>query len=221
MQLRGPIFSELFLFALDIYKSGHAVLIYFFFTFVVLQKAMEVVVAEEKKKIFRARKTMKMSDRLQLESLHSTLLTSASSLSSPSPPPLMNGTHKDDGQKAADKEQNNISGSNSPNATSPVSQTPVSSPVPFLSLNLSPSPPGSQSPKDQEVTSPRTPAQSAFFDCNKAENEDSSPALLDESSSSTQPKKDTTGAPLDEEEQVNVKKFIRNSLSVIEDHLNV
>ncbi|XP_024145613.1 activating transcription factor 7-interacting protein 1 [Oryzias melastigma] len=162
---------------------------------------MEVVVAEEKKKIFRARKTMKMSDRLQLESLHSTLLTSASSLSSPSPPPLMNGTHKDDGQKAADKEQNNISGSNSPNATSPVSQTPVSSPVPFLSLNLSPSPPGSQSPKDQEVTSPRTPAQSAFFDCNKAENEDSSPALLDESSSSTQPKKDTTGAPLDEEEQ--------------------
>uniref|UniRef100_A0A3B5AC51 Activating transcription factor 7 interacting protein n=1 Tax=Stegastes partitus TaxID=144197 RepID=A0A3B5AC51_9TELE len=38
---------------------------------------MEVVVTEEKKKIFRARKTMKISDRQQLETLHSTLLTSA------------------------------------------------------------------------------------------------------------------------------------------------
>ncbi|XP_049427191.1 activating transcription factor 7-interacting protein 1 isoform X2 [Epinephelus fuscoguttatus] len=38
---------------------------------------MEIVVTEEKKKIFRARKTMKISDRQQLESLHSTLLTAA------------------------------------------------------------------------------------------------------------------------------------------------
>uniref|UniRef100_A0A3Q1FVZ2 Activating transcription factor 7 interacting protein n=1 Tax=Acanthochromis polyacanthus TaxID=80966 RepID=A0A3Q1FVZ2_9TELE len=38
---------------------------------------MEVVVTEEKKKIFRARKTMKISDRQQLETLHSTLLTAA------------------------------------------------------------------------------------------------------------------------------------------------
>ncbi|XP_026215427.1 activating transcription factor 7-interacting protein 1 isoform X2 [Anabas testudineus] len=38
---------------------------------------MEVVVTEEKKKIFRAKKTMKISDRQQLESLHSTLLTAA------------------------------------------------------------------------------------------------------------------------------------------------
>ncbi|XP_028998148.1 activating transcription factor 7-interacting protein 1 isoform X2 [Betta splendens] len=38
---------------------------------------MEVVVTEEKKKIFRAKKTMKISDRQQLESLHSTLLTTA------------------------------------------------------------------------------------------------------------------------------------------------
>uniref|UniRef100_A0AAQ5YAS2 Fibronectin type-III domain-containing protein n=1 Tax=Amphiprion ocellaris TaxID=80972 RepID=A0AAQ5YAS2_AMPOC len=38
---------------------------------------MEVVVTEEKKKIFRARKTMKISDRQQLETLHSTLLTTA------------------------------------------------------------------------------------------------------------------------------------------------
>ncbi|XP_061572839.1 activating transcription factor 7-interacting protein 1 isoform X2 [Cololabis saira] len=59
---------------------------------------MEVVVTEEKKKIFRARKTMKISDRLQLDSLHTTLLT-APSLSNPSPPPLVNGTHKEDGQK--------------------------------------------------------------------------------------------------------------------------
>ncbi|TKS68065.1 Activating transcription factor 7-interacting protein 1 [Collichthys lucidus] len=36
---------------------------------------MEVVMTEEKKKIFRARKTMKLSDRGQLESLHGTLLT--------------------------------------------------------------------------------------------------------------------------------------------------
>uniref|UniRef100_H3BZM1 Activating transcription factor 7 interacting protein n=1 Tax=Tetraodon nigroviridis TaxID=99883 RepID=H3BZM1_TETNG len=47
---------------------------------------MEVVVPEEKKKIFRARKTMKVSDRRQLESLHSTLLTS-SQVSSDTPGP--------------------------------------------------------------------------------------------------------------------------------------
>lgn len=180
---------------------------------------MEVVVAEEKKKIFRARKTMKMSDRLQLESLHSTLLTSASSLPSPSPPPLMNGTHKEDGEKVDDKEQNNISRANSPNATSPNSQTPGNSPAPFLSLNLSPSPGSSQSPKEQEVTSPRSPVQSAFFDDIKAESEakDFSPGLLNESSvpSSTQPKKDTTETPLDEKKQVNVKKLTQNSLGII------
>ncbi|MEQ2184306.1 hypothetical protein GOODEAATRI_006459 [Goodea atripinnis] len=42
---------------------------------------------------------MKISDRLQLENLHSTLMNSAPGLSNPSPPPLVNGTHKDDGQK--------------------------------------------------------------------------------------------------------------------------
>ncbi|TKS68083.1 Activating transcription factor 7-interacting protein 1 [Collichthys lucidus] len=75
---------------------------------------MEVVMTEEKKKIFRARKTMKLSDRGQLESLHGTLLTATPGLSES--PPLMNGTHKEDGQKGGDKEQNN-SDSNSPRTT--------------------------------------------------------------------------------------------------------
>lgn len=125
---------------------------------------MEVVVAEEKKKIFRARKTMKISDRQQLETLHTTLLTSTPGLSNPSPPPLMNGTHKEDGQKVGDKEQNNISDSNSPHATSPAS------PTPFLSLNLSPSPASSQSPKEKEDTpSPTSPFHSLNFELKKME----------------------------------------------------
>lgn len=133
---------------------------------------MEVVVTEEKKKIFRARKTMKISDRLQLESLHNTLLTTGPSLSNPSPPPLVNGTHKDDGQKVADKDQNIISDSNSPNANSPASQTSLSSPAPFLSLNLSPSP-SSQSPKEpEETTSPSSPFHSVFFDLKKMEDDE-------------------------------------------------
>ncbi|XP_062243651.1 activating transcription factor 7-interacting protein 1 isoform X1 [Platichthys flesus] len=130
---------------------------------------MEVVVTEEKKKIFRARKTMKISDRQQLESLHSTLLSAAPGLSNPSPPPLMNGTHKEDGQKVGDKEQNNISDSNSPNATSPAS------PAPFLSLNLSPSPGSSQSPttKDETpATSPTSPFHSLNFELKQMEDKE-------------------------------------------------
>nr|XP_019939752.1 PREDICTED: activating transcription factor 7-interacting protein 1-like isoform X1 [Paralichthys olivaceus]XP_019939753.1 PREDICTED: activating transcription factor 7-interacting protein 1-like isoform X1 [Paralichthys olivaceus]XP_019939754.1 PREDICTED: activating transcription factor 7-interacting protein 1-like isoform X1 [Paralichthys olivaceus]XP_019939755.1 PREDICTED: activating transcription factor 7-interacting protein 1-like isoform X1 [Paralichthys olivaceus] len=143
---------------------------------------MEVVVTEEKKKIFRARKTMKISDRQQLESLHSTLLTAAPGLSNPSPPPLMNGTHKEDGQKAGDKEQNNISDSNSPHAASPAS------PVPFLSLNLSPSPGSSQSPKTKDetpTTSPTSPFHSLNFELKKMEDKEEekkgslSPSLSD------------------------------------------
>ncbi|XP_026158718.1 activating transcription factor 7-interacting protein 1 isoform X2 [Mastacembelus armatus] len=128
---------------------------------------MEVVVTEEKKKIFRARKTMKISDRQQLESLHSTLLTAAPGLSGPSPPPLMNGTHKEDGQKLGDKEQNNISDSNSPHAASPAS------PAPYLSLNLSPSPSSSQSPKakDETLTSPTSPFHSLNSELKKMEEE--------------------------------------------------
>lgn len=145
---------------------------------------MEVVVAEEKKKIFRARKTMKMSDRLQLESLHSTLLT-APGLSNPSPPPLVNGTHKEDGQKEADKEQNNTSDQNSPHTVSPSTPTPTNSPAPFLSLNLSPSTASSQSPNHQEETSsPTSPFHSEFPDVKKTkevEKKSSSPPPSDES----------------------------------------
>ncbi|XP_029909072.1 activating transcription factor 7-interacting protein 1 [Myripristis murdjan] len=134
---------------------------------------MEVVVAEEKKKIFRARKTMKISDRQQLETLHNTLLTGPPSLSNPSPPPLLNGTHKDDGQKVADKEQNNTLDSNSPRAASPVSPASRGSPIPSLSLNLSPSPSSSQSPKpkDETPTSPISPFHSLNFELKKMEEE--------------------------------------------------
>ncbi|XP_068448051.1 activating transcription factor 7-interacting protein 1 [Clinocottus analis] len=130
---------------------------------------MEVVVTEEKKKIFRARKTMKISDRQQLDSLHGGLLTAgpgmsnASSSSSPPPPPLVNGMHKEDGPKAADRDQNNASDSNSSQATSPAS------PAPFLSLNLSPSPASSQSPKekDENPTTPTSPFHSLNFELKK------------------------------------------------------
>ncbi|XP_034045003.1 activating transcription factor 7-interacting protein 1 isoform X2 [Thalassophryne amazonica] len=129
---------------------------------------MEVVAAEEKKKIFRARKTMKISDRQQLESLHNTLLTS------PSPPLLLNGTHKDDGQKMSDKDLNNILESKSPQAESPVSPSSRSSPAPFLSLNLSPSSASSQSPKEKEETaaSPVSPFHSLNFELKKMEEDE-------------------------------------------------
>uniref|UniRef100_A0A3Q4B0Q0 Fibronectin type-III domain-containing protein n=1 Tax=Mola mola TaxID=94237 RepID=A0A3Q4B0Q0_MOLML len=132
---------------------------------------MEVVVTEEKK-IFRARKTMKISDRQQLESLHSTLLTTSPSLADTSPPPLMNGTHKEDGQKVGEKEQNNVSDSNSPRTTSPASQISLSSPAPFLSLNLSPSPVPSQSPKSKDETSPTSPFHSLNFELKKMQGEE-------------------------------------------------
>ncbi|XP_068607215.1 activating transcription factor 7-interacting protein 1 [Brachionichthys hirsutus] len=128
---------------------------------------MEVAVTEEKKKIFRARKTMKISDRQQLDSLHSTLLTAAPGLSDTSPSPLMNGTHKADGPKVVDKEQNNISDSNSSGAPSPASPTSLSSPAPFLSLNLSPSSTSSQSPKAKEQNSPTSPFHSLNFELKK------------------------------------------------------
>ncbi|XP_034543030.1 activating transcription factor 7-interacting protein 1 isoform X5 [Notolabrus celidotus] len=134
---------------------------------------MEVVVTEEKKKIFRARKTMKISDRQQLESLHNTSLTATPGLSERSSPPLMNGTHKEDGPKVEDKEQNNVSDSNSPPAASPASPTSLSSPAPFLSLNLSPSPASSQSPtsKDDAPSTPTSPFHSLNFELKKMEEE--------------------------------------------------
>ncbi|XP_077425858.1 activating transcription factor 7-interacting protein 1 isoform X2 [Vanacampus margaritifer] len=137
---------------------------------------MEVVVTEEKKKIFRARKTMKISDRQQLESLHGTLLTAASSSEPSPPPPLMNGSHREDGQK--DAEQNSHQDSNSPIATSPASMTSLSSPAPFLSLNLSPSPVPSQSPKEKEesLSGPSSPFLDINFEQKKEEEKTSLPS---------------------------------------------
>ncbi|XP_033937842.1 activating transcription factor 7-interacting protein 1 isoform X2 [Pseudochaenichthys georgianus] len=130
---------------------------------------MELVVTEEKKKIFRARKTMKISDRQQLETLHSTLLTAAAGMSETASPPLMNGTHKEDGQKAGSKEPSNASDSGSPQAASPAS------PSTFLSLNLSPSPSSSQSSKAKdEMCSPSTsPFHSLNLELKKIEEEKS------------------------------------------------
>nr|XP_029480372.1 activating transcription factor 7-interacting protein 1-like [Oncorhynchus nerka] len=125
-----------------------------------LQVKMEVAVAEEKKKIFRARKTMKISDRQQLESLHSTLsspvppLSNSNSSSPPPRSPLTNGTHPEDAQKGADREQNDVAVTS--RSTTPVSPTSLTSQSPplALSLSLSPSPPTSQSPKAKEDATP-------------------------------------------------------------------
>ncbi|XP_035602381.1 activating transcription factor 7-interacting protein 1-like [Oncorhynchus keta] len=125
-----------------------------------LQVKMEVAVAEEKKKIFRARKTMKISDRQQLESLHSTLsspvppLSNSNSSSPPPRSPLTNGTHTEDAQRGADREQNDVAVTS--RSTTPVPPTSLTSPSPplALSLSLSPSPPTSQSPKAKEDATP-------------------------------------------------------------------
>ncbi|XP_060754891.1 activating transcription factor 7-interacting protein 1 isoform X3 [Neoarius graeffei] len=96
---------------------------------------MEVAVPEEpQKKIFRARKTMKMSDRQQLEVLHSTLVTTNPNSSSSRPQtPLVNGTHGEDGQKGKEKDKE-------PGAKSPASPLSRSSPVPSRSISRSRSP---------------------------------------------------------------------------------
>ncbi|XP_027011867.1 activating transcription factor 7-interacting protein 1 isoform X3 [Tachysurus fulvidraco] len=99
---------------------------------------MEVAVPEEpQKKIFRARKTMKMSDRQQLEVLHNTLVTAHPNSSSQPQTPLVNGTHGEDGQKG--KEKDKETGTKSP--TSPLAG---SSPVPSRTLSRSPSPADSE-----------------------------------------------------------------------------
>ncbi|XP_008414398.1 activating transcription factor 7-interacting protein 1 [Poecilia reticulata] len=169
------------------------------------------VMTEEKKKIFRARKTMKISDRLQLESLHSTLLNSAPGLSNPSPPPLVNGTHKEDGQKVGEKEQSSSSDPNSPQAASPATPGSLSSPAPFLSLNLSPSPGSSQSPNPQEEATPQSslpPSES--HDAKKMEDEEkrsSSPSAQSKSAApvsaerTEQQKEDADVIPVDETEE--------------------
>ncbi|XP_045576376.1 activating transcription factor 7-interacting protein 1 isoform X2 [Salmo salar] len=65
---------------------------------------MDIAVAEEPlRKIFRAKKTMKVSDRRQLESLHTTL-SSPCSFPSPSQPTMVNGKHCEDVSMEVDKE---------------------------------------------------------------------------------------------------------------------
>lgn len=185
---------------------------------------MEVVVTEEKKKkIFRARKTMKISDRQQLECLHSTLLSAASGVSDPSPPPsLVNGTHREDEPKAGDKEQNNASDSNSGDAS-------PASPAPFLSLNLSPSPASSENPKAKEETPPTSPFHSLNFELRKMEGEEEEEEVKEKKGSpvssskesvtpaSTESKenqeKDSEVIRKTEKTEVNAQTFLGNSSS--------
>ncbi|XP_048052472.1 activating transcription factor 7-interacting protein 1 isoform X2 [Megalobrama amblycephala] len=112
---------------------------------------MEVAVPEEpQKKIFRARKTMKMSDRQQLEALHNTLTTttssSATSSSSSSQPqtPLVNGTHTEKEEKEKEKEKVMEKDLNHKEADlmSPALDSARCSPSP--SVSRSPSPPNAQ-----------------------------------------------------------------------------
>ncbi|XP_067260999.1 activating transcription factor 7-interacting protein 1 isoform X2 [Chanodichthys erythropterus] len=109
---------------------------------------MEVAVPEEpQKKIFRARKTMKMSDRQQLEALHNTLTTTTSSSatyssSSPQPQtPLVNGTHTEkekEKEKVLEKDLNHKEA----DLMSPAPDSARCSPSP--SVSRSPSPPNAQ-----------------------------------------------------------------------------
>ncbi|KAK2909154.1 hypothetical protein Q8A67_004991 [Cirrhinus molitorella] len=111
---------------------------------------MEVAVPEEpQKKIFRARKTMKMSDRQQLEALHSTLTTTAAtsssasySSSSPRPPtPLVNGAHTEkENEKVKEKDVNHKEA----DLMSPVPDSAQDSHSQSLTLSRSPSPPNTQ-----------------------------------------------------------------------------
>lgn len=177
---------------------------------------MEVALNEEKK-IFRARKTMKISDRQQLETLHSTLLTSSSGLPN-SPQPLMNGTHKEDGQKLGDKEQVD-SDSNSPNATSP-----SASPAPVLSLNLSPSPGSSQSPdtKEEQPVSPVSPFHSLNSELkrleNKEEKDSSSPTLtLDAAKEAGTPQENSSEPATESQEVLNEATEDQAAVDSVED----
>ncbi|XP_048870547.1 activating transcription factor 7-interacting protein 1-like isoform X1 [Brienomyrus brachyistius] len=125
---------------------------------------MEVAVAEEpQKKVFRARKTMKISDRQQLEFLHNSLPSSStvttSSTSHPSPP-LVNGNHR--GEDHPDSEKDGQSPTDSGQKTSHVAFPTSRSPSPLaLSLSLSPSPPcrssETKAPSPSTSTPPRSP----------------------------------------------------------------
>ncbi|KAI1884588.1 hypothetical protein AGOR_G00227930 [Albula goreensis] len=139
---------------------------------------MDVAVAEEpQKKIFRARKTMKISDRQQLESLHNTLTSnpqssSSSTSSSSPPPPLVNGKHPDEGQMETEKDKDKTENvaDNSPkeaDTASPISRSPT--PL-ALALSLSPSPPA-KTPEEVTSSSP-PPSPSHSGDPNSEETEE-------------------------------------------------
>ncbi|KAJ8387532.1 hypothetical protein AAFF_G00152280 [Aldrovandia affinis] len=136
---------------------------------------MDVAVAEEpQKKIFRARKTMKISDRQQLESLHNSLSSSvppSSSSSSSPPPPLVNGKHPDEGQmeteKDKEKTENNADSSlKEARPASPASRSPT--PL-ALSLSLSPSPPAKTPEEALSSTPPPSPSRSGDPDLKDTE----------------------------------------------------
>ncbi|KPP75932.1 activating transcription factor 7-interacting protein 1-like [Scleropages formosus] len=98
---------------------------------------------EPQKKIFRARKTMKLSDRQQLESLHN-ILPSSFSYSSIAPTPLLiNKKPPKEGQLETGNNKENEEGvaSNGQNATCAASTVSTEHSTPTtLSLSLSPSP---------------------------------------------------------------------------------
>ncbi|KAI1886751.1 hypothetical protein AGOR_G00199030 [Albula goreensis] len=108
---------------------------------------MDIAVSDksQSKKVFRARKTMKMSDRQQLESIHnshsSSELPSSSSTSSSVPPSpiVMNGKYKEEQLETENgRESHTDKNPKETRSTPPVSRSP--SPL-TLSLTLSPSPP--------------------------------------------------------------------------------
>ncbi|XP_051558390.1 activating transcription factor 7-interacting protein 1 isoform X3 [Myxocyprinus asiaticus] len=112
---------------------------------------MEVAVPDEpQKKIFRARKTMKMSDRQQLETLHNTLTTTSSSSTSYSSrpqTPLVNGTHT---EKDKEKVKENDLNHKETDLMPPANDSSQCSPSPSLSFSVSRSP----SPPNTQTTSP-------------------------------------------------------------------
>ncbi|XP_018617369.1 activating transcription factor 7-interacting protein 1 isoform X2 [Scleropages formosus] len=135
-------------------------------------KKMDVAVAEEpQKKVFRARKTMKMSDRQQLEFLHNSLPSSFSTTNTSSVllPPLVNGNHSEEDLTDTEKEGQSRSSNDKKDGhhTSPVSPSP--SPL-ALSLSLSPSPPSQNS--EIRTCTPPTSSQHISPTSAVGENED-------------------------------------------------
>ncbi|KAG7491532.1 hypothetical protein MATL_G00004800 [Megalops atlanticus] len=105
---------------------------------------MDLAVPDEpQKKVFRARKTMKISDRQQLEFLHNsqssfTLRSSSSSASSsPAPPSLVNGKHPEEGPAETENTQEAHANRNAKGKRSTPAVTRSPSPQ---TLSLSPSP---------------------------------------------------------------------------------